>query len=246
MNEMLKAIQNRQSARGPYDIHRPINKDDIRQILEAGRWAPTAHNMQNFEIIVVDDPSLLKELGDIKSPISQTFIRENYQQLSFSEAELRKKKVGILGSMFPAFMRDLTVKPNPEEKTSSFQGRLVTKSPVLLVVVYDPGKRAPASKGDVLGFMSLGCVMENMWLMAHSLGISCHIVSSFNDAPAENKVKRVLGIPQNLNIAFTCRLGYPVGPVHSLRVRRDIDDFTSYNRFGNKTIFQDERKVKTL
>ena len=114
---MLKAMQNRQSARGPYDMHRPVNKDDLRQILEAGRWAPTAHNMQNFEVIVVDDKSLLEKLGNIKCPISQTFIRENFQQLSFSKEELRRKKVGILGTMFPAFMRDLKVKPNPSAST---------------------------------------------------------------------------------------------------------------------------------
>jgi len=117
MTEMLKAMQNRQSARGPYDMHRPVNKDDLRQILEAGRWAPTAHNMQNFEVIVVDDKSLLEKLGNIKCPISQTFIRENFQQLSFSKEELRRKKVGILGTMFPAFMRDLKVKPNPSAST---------------------------------------------------------------------------------------------------------------------------------
>jgi nitroreductase len=234
MKEILKTIQNRQSVRGPYDIHRPVEKNDLRQILEAGRWAPTAHNMQNFEIIVVDDKSLLEKMGNIKSPVSQTFITENYQQLSFSEEELRRKKVGILGVMFPKFMRDPKVKPSPEEKTSSFQGILVKKSPVLLVVVYDPGKRAPASRGDVLGFISLGCVMENMWLTAHSLGISCHIVSSFSDGAVENKVKRILGIPKSLKIAFTCRLGYPTTSTHYLRVRRDIEDFTSYNRFGNK------------
>jgi nitroreductase len=71
------------------------------QILEAARWAPTAHNMQNFEIIVVDDKTQLEKLGKIKSRISEDFLRENYQQLSFSEEELLKKKVGILGTMFP-------------------------------------------------------------------------------------------------------------------------------------------------
>jgi nitroreductase len=234
MGEMLKAIQNRQSARGAYDIHRPVDMEDLKQILEAGRWAPTAHNMQNFEIIVVNDKSLLKEIGDIESPISQTFIRENYRQLAFSEEELQRKKIGILGTMFPEYMRNPKIKPRPDEKTSSFQGRLVKTSPVILVVVYDPGKRAPASWGDFLGIMSLGCVMENMWLMAHSLGINCHILSSFSNGTVENKVKGILGIPKNLKIAFTCRLGYPAVPAHPLRVRRDVEDFTSYNRFGNK------------
>ena len=131
-------------------------------------------------------------------------------------------------------MRDLSIKPKPEEKISSSQRSLVKKNPVLLIVVYDPSKRAPASKDDKLGFMSLGCVMENMWLMAHSLGISLHIVSSFNDGTIEVKAKRILGIPKNLKIAFTCRLGYTSAPAKYLRVRRDVKDFTSYNQYGKK------------
>ena len=89
---------------------------------------------------------------------------------------------------------------------------------------------------DKLGFMSLGCVMENMWLMAHSLGINFHIVSSFNDGTIESKAKRILGIPTNLKIAFTCRLGYASASDKYLRVRRDVKDFTSYNQYGNKYI----------
>ena len=56
----------------------------------------------------------------------------------------------------------------------------------MFVVVYNPRKRAPASEGDVLGMMSLGCVMENM------------------------------------------------SSVKYLRVRREAEDFTHHNRFGNK------------
>jgi len=243
MNEMLKAMIDRQSARGPFDLHRPLSRDDLHQILEAARWAPTAHNMQNFEIIIVDDKILLKKLSSLKEPISQAFVRENYQQLSFSVEELKRKKVGILGTWFPAFMRDLSIKPKPEEKISSSQGSLVKKNPVLLVVVYDPSKRAPASKGDTLGFMSLGCVMENMWLMAHFLGIRFHIVSSFNDSAVETKAKRILGIPKNLKIAFTCRLGYTSAPVEYLRVRRDVKDFASYNQYGNKNNSGKKRRL---
>ena len=129
MNSMSKAMKNRLSARGPYDLHRPVRQEDLEQILEAARWAPTAHNMQNFEIIVVDDRSLLKKLGDLKSPVSKAFIRENYKLLSFSKEELKRRKVGILGTWFPRFMRDLSVKPTPEELTGSGQGSLVKKNP---------------------------------------------------------------------------------------------------------------------
>jgi len=76
MSEILKIIQDRHSSRVLFDRdHRP-SKQDLMQILEAARWAPTAHNMQNFEIIVVDDQEQLEELGNIKSQISDLTSRK--------------------------------------------------------------------------------------------------------------------------------------------------------------------------
>ena len=121
------------------------------------RWAPTAHNMQNFDVIVVDDKEVLEIIGNVKSRISEVFLRENYEQLSFSKEELLKKKTGILGAMFPpawvdpSKMAEAARESAPMPLTQSISG-----SPCLLIVVYDPKKRAPASEGDVLGFMSLG------------------------------------------------------------------------------------------
>jgi nitroreductase len=192
--------------------------------------------MQNFEIMLVDDKNLLKAIADIRSPISETFIRENYQQLSSSEEELLKKKVGVLGTMFPPALRNPGAKPDAatREQLAAFQGRLIQTGSTLLIVLYDPSKRAPASEGDFLGIMSLGCVMENMWLMAHSLGIGFHVVSAISAPPVEKEVKKLLNIPQNLQIAFSVRLGYPANPVKYLRVRRDIEGFTHHNRFDSK------------
>ena len=233
MADILNLIRKRKSLRIPFNPEKPVAKEDLRKILEAARWSPTAHNMQNFEVIVVDDKEILKAIGNLKRAIPETFIRENYRQLSFSEEELSKKKTGLLGTMFPPSWRnpDFRMDQIDEEETTSTQ-RPMLQSPVLLVVVYDPSRRAPASEGDFLGIISLGCAMENMWLMAESLGIGLHIVSSLS---AEPEVKRILDIPDNLIIAFSCRLGYPVTkPVKYLRVRRDVKDFTHYNRFGNK------------
>ena len=102
----------------PFDTKHPVARKDLLKILEAGRWAPTAHNMQNFEIIVVDDEKLLESIGNIKRPISETFIRENYQQLSFSEEELLRKKTGLLGTMFPPSWRNPDFKPDSNEEKS--------------------------------------------------------------------------------------------------------------------------------
>jgi nitroreductase len=238
MSEILRIIQERHSSRSPFDRDNQPSKKDLMQILEAARWAPTAHNMQNFEIIVVDDKKKLDELGDIKSRISEDFLRENYQQLSLSEEELLQKKVGILGAMFPPSWRT----PGDwrriarESETSSLD-QTIKGSPVLLIVTYDPRKRAPASVGDTLGFISLGCVMENMWLVAEELGISLQIMSVFGGDEVESEVKKILEIPEYLKIAYAIRLGYPISKsFQPLRVRRDIAGLAHHNRFGNRAL----------
>jgi nitroreductase len=233
MQGMLKVIQDRHSVRLPFDPERPVAREDLRQVLEAARWAPTAHNMQNYEIVVVDDRKVLEELGSIKSTVSDAFIRENYQQLSFSEEELLSKKVGLLGTMFPPSWRTPGVKPVVEEGRSQPFPTCAT----LLVVLYDPSRRAPASEGDFLGIISLGCMTENMWLAASSLGIDFQIVSPLANAPVEKEVKRILAIPEHLRVVFGVRLGYAAStPPVRLRVRRDIEDFSHHNRFGNRGI----------
>lgn len=201
-------------------------------ILEAARWAPTAHNMQNFEIIVVDDKQLLAKIGDIPGSVSLDFIRENYQQLSFTEEELKRKKTGIMGTMFPPSWQT----PNPNLDEVGGFARDLPPTSALLIITYDPGKRAPASEGDFLGIMSLGCVLENIWLMATSLRISVHIQSYLSAEEVEKEVKDLLGIPGNLKIGISLRLGWSDGQTNYLRVRREVYDFVHRNGYDKNWI----------
>jgi nitroreductase len=236
MSGVQEIIQQRQSTRITFDPDRSINKDDLKQIIEAARWAPTPHNMQNFEIIVVDDKELLRRIGSVRSPVSESFVRENYRLLSFSKKELRQKKVGILGTLFPSAWRDPAKFDQVlgEERRSSLNDTM-DGSPAVLIVIYNPRKRAPASEGDFLGILGLGCVMENMWLTAQALKIGFQIMSVFGGERVEKEVKRVLGIPRYMIIAYAIRLGYPVRPSSRyLRVRRDSEDTVHHNLYGRR------------
>ena len=235
MSELPKIIQERQSSRVPFNPDLPITKQDLEKILDAAKWTPTAHNMQNFEIIVLDDKSVLEKIGRIKSRISEEFLRENYLQLSFSKEELLKKKTGILGAMFPpewidpAKISDAVKNATPMPISQSIRG-----SPTLLIIIYDPRKRAPASAGDVLGFISLGCLMENIWLMTQSLGIGLQILSAFSAPPVETEIKRLVGIPELHENRLHMPLRLPNGSSKYFRVRREIEDFTHHNHYGKK------------
>jgi nitroreductase len=73
--------------------------------------------------------------------------------------------------------------------------------------------------------------MENMWLMAEDLDIGFQIMSVFS-GPVQKEVKKILRIPEHVGISFAVRLGYPVAPSRTLRVRRDSVSFTYHNVYG--------------
>ncbi len=238
MTSTLKLMQERRSVRVPFDPDHPIADEDLKQILEAARWAPSPHNMQNFEILVIDDQDILTKLGSIESCVTEDFLRENYEQLSFSKKELLRKKVGILGTEFPASFRDPSMFSKVARECPPMPlNQTIDGSPVVIIVIYDSRKRAPDSEGDILGLVSLGCVMENMWLMAQSLGISVRIMSDFGDKVVDRAVKRVLHIPDHMNVVYGLRLGYPTTSLaKNLSVRREVKDFTHHNDYDGKGI----------
>jgi len=131
---------------------------NLRRILESARWAPTAHNVQNHEIIVVDHPELRAAVRKLERPVPAVLVRENYEQLSFLEEELLLKKTGPLATSFPPALRRPEIDDTDDEALQSLRIPL-PETPVLLVVLYDPGRTAPAPEADFLGIVSLGCVM---------------------------------------------------------------------------------------
>ncbi|HTV05913.1 MAG TPA: nitroreductase family protein [Acidobacteriaceae bacterium] len=250
MQQTLKLIRDRYSERGAFDAKRPVAKADLKMILEAARWAPTPNNMQNFEIVVVDAKQQLEAIGKIPACMSEEYLRENYAETVATKEELRIRKRGMLASMFPAAWTD----PQAWDEGSdarfqiTFLGRAVQENPLLLIVLYDGSRRAPGSERDVLGHMGLGCVMENMWLMAEALGIAFRVLTVFGESQAEREIKKALHAPARMRVAFACALGYPVqSSVETyLRVRRDLEDFVHFNEFGRRDPGLDSELIDTL
>lgn len=63
--DMLELIRSRQSDRKYSD--KPIEKEKLERILEAGRLAPSACNAQPWKFIVVTEPELLKKVAEASS-----------------------------------------------------------------------------------------------------------------------------------------------------------------------------------
>ena len=74
-NQVLKAIKSRRVSRGLKDT--PIERAIIEQVLEAGRWAPSAGNRRPHRFVVVQDQLTLRLLrmvcpGMFQHPTAKT------------------------------------------------------------------------------------------------------------------------------------------------------------------------------
>ena len=70
--DLLEAIKGRRSIREFKPD--PVKDEDLKRILEAGRWAPSAGNCQPSEFVVVKDPTVKRRLAT--AALEETFIAE--------------------------------------------------------------------------------------------------------------------------------------------------------------------------
>ncbi len=68
--ELMEAVRGRRSIRSFLD--RPVEEEKLQAVLEAGRLAPSARNMQDWRFIVVRDR--VTRLGLAQAARSQAFV----------------------------------------------------------------------------------------------------------------------------------------------------------------------------
>ena len=66
-NEVIKALKTRRSIRS----YKPeqITDEELRTVLEAGTWAPTAKGLQDPWIVAVQNPALLKRISRMNAAV---------------------------------------------------------------------------------------------------------------------------------------------------------------------------------
>lgn len=229
---LLTRMHERHSTRS-FDGDRKIEPGVMQDIYEAARWAPTGHNMQNFQLLVVDDGQLLERIGRIKVQFSPEFIKWNAGIVSHSEEELKQKKVGMLASGFPPswYTKEaIEGKADPATLKGSV-ARIMADAPVLMLVLLRADAGGMNPNGSPNDIMSIGCMVENVWLIAQAKGLGMRIASPI--AAVEGQLREILGFPSEMKVATCCCLGYPApGAPREPRVRRDIDDFVFLNGYA--------------
>jgi len=189
MNPVIETIKKRKSVR-LYE-KKPIPKEIINTIIEAGNLAPSTgdvkvveeggkkrriFNYQPWRFVVVEDPEFKHKLFQTIDPIRSNF----YEGMKETMPEMYERGMKLYGVM-------------DEPKDLVFYS-----APVILYVIGPPGN-------------SIGCAMvcENIMLAAVSLGLGSCYVGFGSMVTGDSNVVQALELKDGERIYGPILLGYP-------------------------------------
>ena len=199
--QVLTLLKTRRSIRAFRD--NPLAKDTIDTIIEGARFAPSGHNSQSTEFLVVQDRTVLNE-------VSATVI-------AYLKFEIKRFSNPLFRAMALAANRDsaesgLHEIPGFKRKVQMFESGadpILNGAPLLLVF----HAHRMVGFGDVNAQLAL----QNASLVAHALGIG-HFYTGWVLAPCRapmarkwnRRIPNLLGIPADNNLYGALALGYPI------------------------------------
>ncbi|GAB4203225.1 MAG: nitroreductase family protein [Roseiflexaceae bacterium] len=243
--DLFEAIRKRHTTNGPF-ADRPIDPQHKRQILELAARAPSHFNSQPWRFIVIEDDARRQALGEIAGESMRALMQDGrfWQQyrrffrLSPEEAETARD--GIYFDNMPSVLRPFAKYLFTERGTSmmsTFQvprvlgndaRKLVANSPLLLGIALSKELYVPGELTGLYTTISLGAVVQTIWLAATSLGIGMQFVSTPQEIPAQwQRVSTMLGVPEGFELMALFRLGY-----EDPDLKRPTIDWTSPQRKG--------------
>ncbi len=164
-NQQQQLIHERRSIRH-FDEERPLTKEQIDTILDAGHWAPSGLNNQPWRFAVIENPKLKQQISELTK----------YQ-------------------------------------------RIIEDAPVIIGVFLDNDSLYHREK-DI---QSVGAALQNMLLMAHSLGLGAVWLGEILKNGAQ--LCKLLELPDRYELMAVIATGYPAVDLKSKETtRKPLDE----------------------
>jgi len=205
MSQVVDAIKTRRSIR-KY-LPRKVSKELIIEILDAGGWAPSAHNAQPWRFIVLVDKAAKQDLAQaMANALIAVMPRDGVS------AELCEAKAKVSVERF-------------------------TQAPVLIVACltmkdmreYEDEPRQKCEHD--LAVQSLGAAIQNMLLAAHTKGLgACWFCAPIF---CKDAVKEALHISGDIEPQALIALGY-AGERPSTPPRKPLQSYANLSGWGKK------------
>ncbi len=192
--DLLEALTTRKSIRGFRPD--PVPKEKIEEVLKFAVLAPSAINLQPWELMVVS--------GDEKARLSRTLTKAyREKQISCSPGNVKplpktyaKRGARTLQSMNPYF-DEMGIGSGPfiNEGSCNFYG-----APVAILMFQDDA--FPKAR-----YVDVGLCLAYLLLSAHGFGLSTCPIGLI--AAYQDEVQELLNIPENKTLLAGVAIGYP-------------------------------------
>lgn len=207
----VKVIQERRSIREYTE--EPVSDQDLNLILESARLAPSGENAQPWRFLVVKNRETLKQLGALAGGgsgrrFTAEFVTKKMQERFANLQDEEKKKAAF------------------QKLTSGQVSAFLATAPVNIIV---------CGRKDVWDLpYDTSAAIENMLLTATALGLgACWVIAPCIDIRDEERIKNLLGIPEDIKVVSTISIGHPTRP-HRPRPRLPIHELVFSEKWGEK------------
>jgi F420 biosynthesis protein FbiB-like protein len=179
----------------------------ILHLLEAGQWAPSAHNIQPWRFIVIAEQSTKNRLAK------------------------------AMATKWNEDMRKMGINPLLRERKTQKSINTFTRAPILILVCLNPeeGKESPIIKREeleyVMGVQSVAAAIENIILTAQAKGLGAGWFCAPLYCP--KVVREILEIPEKVHPQALITIGYPKEePKKSSRI--PLKAIVHFEKWGKK------------
>jgi nitroreductase/NAD-dependent dihydropyrimidine dehydrogenase PreA subunit len=200
-DQVLELLKSRRSIRAFRD--KPLGKETIEKIIDGARFAPSGHNSQSTEYLVVQDSTVLHQVSATVIEYLKFEIKRFANPLFRNLALLGNRESAESGlHEIPGFKRMV-------QRFESGGDPILNGAPALLAF---HGKRT-VGYADANAQLAL----QNASLVAHSLGIG-HFYTGWVLAPCRAPMARawnrcmpsLIGVPPGNELYGALALGYPI------------------------------------
>ncbi len=204
-SSLLDLIKKRRSVKSYQPKKVPM--EVLLNILEAARWAPSAHNAQPWRFTLVVDPSLKRRLADaMAEEWAEDLVKDG-------------------------------VSPDTRERLIEASIDRFTRAPLLLIasITMEEMNNYPDEERrkfeHLMATQSLAAALQNMLLAAHSMGLgSCWFCAPLF---CQDRVRMVLGMPENVEPQALITLGYP-SEIPDPPPRKPLEEIVYKNRWSGE------------
>ena len=190
MRELLELVRQRHSGRVPFDTERPLTVRELESLLEFGALGSNRAQHAKFRYHRGRRKRSRCD-GPIRTEISETFLRENYLQMSFSGGRSPAQEDRRARKHVPDVLANATAETRTRRRrpcVPRWSDRTLSN------FAHHSVRFAQARAGFRRrhpGVHEFRPVMQNMWLMAEFLGLAFQILSAFSAPNVELELRRI-------------------------------------------------------